>query len=135
MITSLGGTSAAGAASSSSLLSRLNNTSEATSPAKTAGLEVREKFQDFVSGTFYKQMLKALRQGQKNSKYFHGGQAEEIFRGQMDQQVAEDMAHQHGAAFSGPLFAAYSRQTQSGESPVSSAVSSSEPVHAFDAVA
>jgi hypothetical protein len=135
MNTILSGKSAAGGSSATSLLSRLNNSNSATGPSKPAGVEVREKFQDFASGTFYKQMLKALREGQKNSKYFHGGQAEEIFRGQMDQQVAEDLAHQHGAAFSGPLFDAYTRQARSGASPVSSSVNSSEPVHAFDAVA
>ncbi len=61
-------------------------------------------FQDFSAGTFYKEMLKSLRSGQKHSKYFYGGQAEEIFRGQMDQQIAEDLARQHGGAFSNPLF-------------------------------
>ena len=77
-------------------------------------LEVREKFQDFAAGTFYKEMLKSLRSGQKESKYFNGGQAEKIFRGQFDQQIAENMARQHGAAFANPLFEAYSRQTGAG---------------------
>ena len=39
-------------------------------------LEVREKFQDFTAGTFYKTMLKALRSAQQKPAYFHGGQAE-----------------------------------------------------------
>jgi len=77
--------------------------------------EVREKFQDFAAGTFYREMLKALRSGQKDSKYFNGGQAEKIFRGQFDQQIAEEMARQHGAAFAEPLFEAYSRQTGLGQ--------------------
>jgi Rod binding domain-containing protein len=78
---------------------------------KNKSHEVREKFQDFAAGTFYKEMLKSLRSGQKHSKYFYGGQAEEIFRGQMDQQIAEEMAHQHGGTFANPLFEAYARQT------------------------
>jgi Rod binding domain-containing protein len=136
MISPLGATSRSGGSTTTSLLSRLDKTSDLNSPPKTDNLEVREKFQDFAAGTFYKEMLKALREGQKNSKYFYGGQAEEIFRGQMDQQVAEDLARQHGASFAGPLFDAYSKQTQSGPAPVSpSQVSLSEQAHAFDAVA
>jgi Rod binding domain-containing protein len=119
--------------------------------------QVREKFQDFAAGTFYREMLKALRSGQKDSKYFNGGQAEKIFRGQFDQQIAEDLARQHGAAFAGPLFDAYSRQSAAGQSegaqagptrsgfdkssPLSSGTYSSGQVtsvggaHALDAVA
>ena len=91
-------------------------------------LEVREKFQDFAAGTFYKEMLKSLRSGQKHSKYFYGGQTEEIFRGQMDQQIAEDMARQYGGPFANPLFEAYSRQT-------GLATTSSGEGHALDVVA
>jgi Rod binding domain-containing protein len=107
-------------------------------------LQVREKFQDFAAGTFYKEMLKSLRSGQKESKYFNGGQAEKIFRGQFDQQIAEDMARQHGGAFANPLFDAYSRQTglnksTSGQSS-SGQSSSGQPAseggaHALDVVA
>ncbi len=70
-------------------------------------LEIREKFQDFVAGTFYKTMLKALRSGQKKPAYVYGGQAEEVFQGQMDQIVAEQLARTHGAQFADPLFDSY----------------------------
>jgi hypothetical protein len=136
MTTSLGATSRSGGSSTTSLLSRLNQTSDLNSPPQTNNLEIREKFQDFAAGTFYKEMLKALREGQKNSKYFYGGQAETIFRGQMDQQVAEEMAHQYGGNFAGPLYDAYANQSLSESSRVSSSqVSLSEQAHAFDAVA
>jgi Rod binding domain-containing protein len=100
-------------------------------------LQVREKFQDFAAGTFYKEMLKSLRSGQKESKYFNGGQAEKIFRGQFDQQIAEDMARQHGGAFANPLFEAYSRQTGLDQSSPSSSgqLSSGGGAHALDVVA
>jgi Rod binding domain-containing protein len=92
-------------------------------------------------------MLKSLRSGQKGSKYFNGGQAEKIFRGQFDQQIAEDMARQHGAAFANPLFDAYSRQASLNKSgadrsspmlkgPLSSnQTTSREGAHALDVVA
>lgn len=110
-----------------SLMSKLSNLDATSQKAQDKALQVREKFQDFAAGTFYKEMLKSLRSGQKHSKYFYGGQAEEIFRGQLDQQIAEDMAHQHGGAFADPLFEAYSRQAGLAQS--------SGGAHALDVVA
>jgi len=104
---------------SSSLLA--NNVKDPSSKK----LEAREAFQDFVSGTFYKQMLKALRETQSKPAYFHGGSAEEMFQSQMDQQVAEDLAKDHGSEFSDPLFAAFSRQQHA---LVAGSASSSNPV-------
>ena len=42
--------------------------------------------------------------------YFHGGQAEEIFRSQLDQQVAENLAEKQGETLSGPLYQAFAQQ-------------------------
>jgi len=72
--------------------------------------DVKQAFQDFVAGTFYKQMLKSLRKSQQPPAYFNGGQAEKIFQGQMDQQIAEDLARNNGAAFADPLFQTFSAQ-------------------------
>ncbi len=72
--------------------------------------ETKEAFQDFVGGTFFKMMLKSLRDGQEKSAYFHGGQAEDVFQGQLDQQVAEDLARTHGAAFADSMFQQFSYQ-------------------------
>ena len=79
----------------------------ATQTLSQKEMEVREKFQDFVAGTFFKQMFKALRKSQGQPAYFHGGQAEEMFQSQLDQQVAEDVARTHGAPLSDSLFEAY----------------------------
>src|SRR5437899_11420651 len=103
--------------STATFLTRLRSQNGA--PAKTPAkgqLAVREKFQDFVGGTFYKEMLKALRAAQKPSKYLHGGQAEKIFQGQMDQQIAEDLAHQYAGHVAAPLLESYSRQSLSAPS-------------------
>lgn len=72
--------------------------------------ELKEAFQKFVAGTFYKQMFKALRSAQGKPAYFHGGQAEEMFQSQLDQQISEDLASRDGNAFSDSLFSAFSRQ-------------------------
>jgi Rod binding domain-containing protein len=83
-------------------------------PPKLSQPDARETFQDFVAGTFYKQMLKALRKTHDKPAYFHGGQAEEAFRGQLDQQIAEDLARTTGAAFSDELFTAFIRNSPAG---------------------
>lgn len=95
------------------------------SPAKPS--LVQEKFQDFVGSTFYREMLKALRSGQKHSKYFYGGQAEEMFRGQLDQQISEELGHTHAGHLAGPLFEAYSRQSLHQPGPSSKGTGSAQP--------
>ena len=50
-------------------------------------------------------MLKSLRKMHNKPAYFYGGHAEDIFQGQMDQQVAEDLAHSKaGSQVSGSLY-------------------------------
>jgi|ERR1700683_4921971 Rod binding domain-containing protein len=66
--------------------------------------KMKSTFQDFAAGTFYKEMLKSLRKMHNKPAYMYGGHAEEIFQGQMDQQVAESMAHSKGSQISDPLF-------------------------------
>jgi peptidoglycan hydrolase FlgJ len=72
------------------------------SPADTE--KMKSTFQDFAAGTFYKEMMKSLRKMHNKPAYIYGGHAEEVFQGQMDQQVAETLAHNQGAQISDPLF-------------------------------
>jgi len=67
--------------------------------------QVRDAFTSFVGQTFFSQMIGAMRTSVGKPAYFHGGQAEEIFRGQLDQQLAEKMAETTRARFGGPMFA------------------------------
>jgi Rod binding domain-containing protein len=69
--------------------------------------DLKTNFQDFVAGTFYKQMLKSLHKMHGKPAYLDGGQAEKIFQGQLDQQVSEDLARSHGSQFSDGLYEAY----------------------------
>ena len=89
----------------------VQNHFQSTAIAKSEkDLTAQEAFQEFVAGTFYKEMLKALRSTQNEPAYFHGGYAENVFQGQLDQTIAEDLARTQGAAFSEPLFSAFSQQ-------------------------
>lgn len=66
--------------------------------------EVKEAFTAFVGETFYGQMLKAMRSTVDKPAYFHGGQAEEVFRSQLDQQLAQEWAVETGDRFADPMF-------------------------------
>jgi Rod binding domain-containing protein len=81
--------------------------------ASQGSAEVEGKFTEFVAGTFYKTMLASLRKTAKNDNpLIHGGRAEEIFRAQLDQTLAERLAVSHGRQMSGKMYEQFSR-TQS----------------------
>jgi len=69
--------------------------------------KLKSTFQDFAAGTFYKEMLKSLRKMHNKPAYMYGGHAEEVFQGQMDQEVAETLAHNKGSQIADPLFQGY----------------------------
>jgi hypothetical protein len=66
--------------------------------------ELREKFTQFVGETFYGQMIKSLRSTVGKPAYFDGGRAEEAFRGQLDQKLAEHLTEATADRFAEPLF-------------------------------
>ena len=49
--------------------------------------------------TFYGQMLASMRKTQSKTPYFNGGRGEQVFQGQLDQQLAENMAKANGKQF------------------------------------
>jgi len=70
-----------------------------------AGSEVREQFDQFVGEVFFGQMLSAMRKTVGKPAYFHGGRAEEVFQGQLDQTIAQDLAKTTGKQFTDSMFA------------------------------
>jgi len=99
-----------------SLLSDVANAPSQLNQTGKDSAELKEAFQKFVAGTFYKQMFKAMREGQNKPAYFHGGQAEEMFQSQLDQQISEDLATREGGGLSDTLFSAFSRQLNAASS-------------------
>jgi Rod binding domain-containing protein len=95
------------AAASGSGISSILATNRPPQPPSDEQLQVRQTFQDFVAGTFYKQMFKALRSTENQPAYMHGGKAEEMFQNQMDQQVAENLARDQGSDLVGPLYTTF----------------------------
>ena len=66
--------------------------------------ELRDKFTQFVGEAFYGQMLKAMRSTVGKPAYFHGGRAEEVFQGQLDQTMSQEMTKAGASKLSGPMF-------------------------------
>ncbi|NLX95090.1 MAG: hypothetical protein GXY83_02825 [Rhodopirellula sp.] len=79
----------------------------AKAPAELDGRfdeETREAFQSFAGQTLFGQMLKAMRKTVDKPAYFHGGKAEEIFREQLDQVLAEKLSDAASERFAEPMF-------------------------------
>lgn len=66
--------------------------------------ELKQAYTDFVGKTFYGEMLKSLRSTVDKPAYFHGGQAEEAFRSQLDQQLADHMSAASAGQLADPSF-------------------------------
>lgn len=72
--------------------------------AKQGSKELREAFDNFVGETFFSQMLSSMRKTVDKPAYFHGGRAEEVFQGQLDQMLSQEMTKASSGQFSGPMF-------------------------------
>jgi hypothetical protein len=75
-----------------------------SSQSKEEDPELREAFDSFVGETFYGQMLSSLHKMHDKSAYFHGGRAEEVFQGQLDQALATEMTKANGHSFTDSLY-------------------------------
>ena len=87
------------------------NKQQTVTELKTDGPQrptIREAFDDFVGRTFYGQLISAMRTTVGKPAYLHGGRAEEIFQGQMDQKLAEHMSDATAETFTGPMFDLFS---------------------------
>ena len=72
---------------------------------KSTAEDVRRQFTQFVGEAFFGQMIKAMRSATGKPAYFHGGRAEEVFQGQLDQKLAEHLTEVSGERFAEPMFA------------------------------
>ncbi|MGL6225439.1 MAG: rod-binding protein [Thermoguttaceae bacterium] len=66
--------------------------------------EFRKVFHQFAGQTLYGQMLKSMRETQQKPAFFHGGRAEEIFQGQLDQVIVEKMTNATSDTLSDTMF-------------------------------
>lgn len=75
--------------------------------------QLRDKFQEFVAGTFYKTLLAAMRKTVSGKSLVHGGRAEEIFQSQLDNTLTDQLANSHGSSLSDKMFEQFLRQIKS----------------------
>lgn len=61
-------------------------------------------FQESVGGIFFGQLVKSLRATQGKPAYLHGGRAEELFQGQLDQEVVKKLSTEKSGPFIHELF-------------------------------
>lgn len=78
----------------------LNSREQAVENAR----DLKNAYRDFVGKTFYGQMLKAMRTTVGKPAYFYGGQTEEVFRSQLDQQLADRMTEATADQLADPMF-------------------------------
>jgi peptidoglycan hydrolase FlgJ len=81
-----------------------NSSPQPPSGQAAGSAELRQAFQDFVGQTFFAEMIKACRSGQQPSAYFNGGRAEEIFQGQLDQVLSEELSKSSADKIADPMF-------------------------------
>lgn len=80
----------------------------ATSP------ELKEAFTDFVGQTFFGQLIASMRKTVEKPAYFHGGRAEEVFQGQLDQMLAERISDASSEQFAEPMYELFTLQRPPG---------------------
>jgi hypothetical protein len=77
---------------------------------KNSSAEVKKAFTDFVGQTMFGQALSSMRKTIDKPAYFHGGRAEEVFQGQLDQVLAEKLTEASADSFAGPMFDLFTLQ-------------------------
>ncbi len=71
---------------------------------KSSSAETKKAFTDFVGQTMFGQTLASMRKTVDKPAYFHGGRAEEVFQGQLDQVLAEKLTEASAETFAGPMY-------------------------------
>jgi Rod binding domain-containing protein len=66
--------------------------------------KLRSAYREFVGKTFFSQMLKSMRSTVGKPAYFYGGQTEDVFRSQLDQQLADKMSESTAPKIADPMF-------------------------------
>jgi len=80
--------------------------SSATTPLAIAKGDdsARDAFRQFVGETVFGQMLSSMRKTVHKTSYFNGGRAEEVFQGQLDQELAKNLTEKSADRFADPMF-------------------------------
>ena len=72
--------------------------------------KLRETFNQFFCETFFTQLIKSMRTSVGEPAYFHGGRAEEVFQGQLDQMLSEEFAKTSADHIAAPMYELFQLQ-------------------------
>ena len=72
--------------------------------------ELNDAFSDFVGQTFFGQLIASMRKTVQKPAYFHGGRAEEVFQGQLDQMLSERISDVSREQFAEPMYELFMMQ-------------------------
>lgn len=89
--------------------------------------EAKSLYQQAIGGTFFRQMMKALRSSTGKAAYFNGGQAEKIFQGQLDELMIEKLSETSGGIFSDVMFEQQFPELANDDATASQAESNKSP--------
>ncbi|MBX7167075.1 MAG: rod-binding protein [Pirellulales bacterium] len=77
---------------------------DAAKLARAGEQEERAAFDQFVGEAFYGQLLGAMRKTVGKAAYFNGGRAEEMFQGQLDQTLSQDLARNNAGGLTEGMY-------------------------------
>ena len=72
--------------------------------------KAKETFRQFVGETVFGQLLASMRKTVEKAPYFDGGRAEEVFQGQLDQEIVKSIAESSADRFADPMFELFMMQ-------------------------
>lgn len=93
-----------GIAQKASAPAEILNQQDAKEASLKEAQDIKKAYTQFVGESFYGTMLKSMRKTVGEPAYFHGGQAEKLFQGQLDQEIASEMASTGSSGMAESLF-------------------------------
>jgi hypothetical protein len=95
-----------------SAVDTVNPTTPLVDPATCRVNRLREAADRIVGSVFYGTLLRMQRESQLKGPYGHGGRGEEVFRGQLDQFLAEEAGRSRGFDISDAIVARFESQVR-----------------------
>jgi hypothetical protein len=82
---------------------------------------LRERVGEFVGGVFYGMLLRQMEASKFKGEYMHGGRGEEVFRGQLNQELARRLGSAKNDPIANALYGSIKRSLTGVEGPTAAA--------------
>jgi hypothetical protein len=74
--------------------------------------KLRAKVGEFVGNVFYGTLLKQMQDSKLKGKYFHGGHGEDVFKGQLNMELAKRMGQSKNDPIANQMYDAFVRSAE-----------------------